>query len=69
MSTTQQSRELLNEVNVAINNMIVDTISLLQRRDKNTNEKLLGIWMDFGEKLDTLNKETVEILKAQWRKK
>lgn len=68
-SSIQESREIINEVNTSINNMVVDTISLLQRKDKSTNEKLLGIWMDFGEKLGKLNQETIEILKAEWRKK
>jgi len=54
------------EINTMINNILVDTKSLLDRKDKSTKEKLMGLWLDFGEKIDGWNEETEKILSTPW---
>mgnify|MGYP001589600412 CR=1 FL=1 len=43
---------------------------LLMRKDKETNKKLTELGIEFNEKLETINQETLVILKdTSWRNK
>jgi putative AlgH/UPF0301 family transcriptional regulator len=56
------------ECSAMIKNIYHDTITLLQRHDKETTIKLVENAIEFNEKLDKLNEETEKILNDQtWR--
>jgi phosphate uptake regulator len=65
---SSEIRETIVQVNTAINNMITDTITGLQRRDRDLTQKLKESWIGFGIELGELNADVLRILKDNtWR--
>ena len=50
------------EITNSMNNMIQDTVTILQRRRVPEIVKLAEIWQETGEQIDKWNKQTEELL-------
>jgi len=62
------SPEPIMECVAMIKNIVTDSITILQRKDRDQTMKLLTLTMEFNEKLEKLNQETIEMLEDEsWR--